>query len=156
VIGGLSREESAVKAENKPLLQPRSVDSTISIQEPLMRLFQERQSSILLIDSLDLLALMQQQLDHYPFRNQMTGVGSIKDYMNLALDMLNKAQIAVVCCESLKGLIYLHSKNIIHSDIKADFVGSPLWMAPDVIMLQGYSFKVTSRHITSLLVFASM
>ncbi len=86
----------------------------------------------------------------------MTGVGSIKDYMNLALDMLNKAQIAVVCCESLKGLIYLHSKNIIHSDIKADFVGSPLWMAPDVIMLQGYSFKVTSRHITSLLVFASM
>jgi serine/threonine protein kinase len=101
------------------------------------------------------------------------GVGSIKDYMNLALDVLNEAQIAVVCRECAQGLIYLHSKNIIHSDIKSanilltndcrvkladfgvstqlrkgamkveqtDFVGSPLWMAPEVIMLQGYTFK---------------
>lgn len=101
------------------------------------------------------------------------GVGSIKDYMNLALDVLSEAQIAVVCRECLKGLVYLHSKNIIHSDIKSanilltndcrvkladfgvstqlrkgamkveqtDFVGSPLWMAPEVIMLQGYTFK---------------
>jgi len=101
------------------------------------------------------------------------GVGSIKDYMTLAKECCDEDEIAVISRETLKGLIYLHSKNIIHSDIKSanillteegqvkladfgvstqlrrgatvveqtSFVGSPKWMAPEVILMEGYSNK---------------
>jgi serine/threonine protein kinase len=77
---------------------------------------------------------------------------------------LKEEQISVVCREALKGLAYLHERNIVHRDIKggniminfqgevklADFgvsaqltesinkkntfVGTPFWMSPEVIM----------------------
>ena len=45
--------------------------------------------------------------------------GSIKDVMKSTLETLDEVQLAFVCTETLKGLIYLHNMKIIHHDIKA-------------------------------------
>eukprot|EP01132_Coremiostelium_polycephalum_P005425 gene5425-6767_t len=85
---------------------------------------------------------------------------------------LTEAQIAYVCLESLKGLAYIHSQHRIHRDIKSDnillgsdgsvkladfgyaaqltaekqkritIVGTPYWMAPELIRGQNYDRKV--------------
>lgn len=99
------------------------------------------------------------------------GAGSISDMMKLCKSTLSEDQVAYVMKCSLQGLVYLHSKKIIHRDIKAgnillgargvpklaDFgvtgqltdtmakrntvVGSPFWMAPEVIKETGYGVK---------------
>ncbi|KAH3744672.1 Protein kinase domain [Pelomyxa schiedti] len=102
------------------------------------------------------------------------GCGSVKDMMKAAMDTLSEAQLAFICCETLKGLVHLHSINVIHHDIKAgniliteegqvkiadfglsqqyqdihsvkaeDFVGSPLYMSPEVLRKSKYNAKVT-------------
>ncbi|KAN0025603.1 hypothetical protein ACTFIU_002042 [Dictyostelium citrinum] len=85
---------------------------------------------------------------------------------------LVEAQIAYVCAETLKGLAYIHSQHRIHRDIKSDnillgsdgsvkladfgyaaqltkskqkrvtIVGTPYWMAPELIRGQNYDRKV--------------
>jgi serine/threonine protein kinase len=99
------------------------------------------------------------------------GVGSIKDIMQTCKDTLNEQQATYVIQQTLKGLVYLHSQNILHLDVKsanilvneegavkladfgvseqlsthrkegADYVGSPLFMAPEVIKKTGYLGK---------------
>ncbi|KAG6033410.1 hypothetical protein E4U41_006921 [Claviceps citrina] len=103
----------------------------------------------------------------------------VMDYMEAALNDIidNNAEIperhmATICREVCKGLHYLHSRRIIHRDIKSDnvlmdrsghvkitdfgfcakltgprckratVVGSPYWMAPEVVRHQDYSFKI--------------
>jgi len=99
-------------------------------------------------------------------------LGSVKDIMKLIVEPLEEAHTQYICVGILKGLIYLHSRDIIHLDVKAanvmltsngqvklgDFgvseqlrkgsltkskslVGSPLYMSPEVILANRYSYK---------------
>eukprot|EP00898_Chlorokybus_atmophyticus_P007116 jgi/Chlat1/7405/Chrsp6S00594 len=100
------------------------------------------------------------------------GGGSIADIMHVREAPLDEAQIAYVCRETLKGLAYLHSIGKVHRDIKcgnilmteqgevklADFgvaaqltrtmskrntfIGTPHWMAPEVIQESRYDGTV--------------
>ena len=109
--------------------------------------------------------------------------GSLSDIMNYIERPLNETEISAICRGVLEGLIYIHSKNRIHRDIKAanllltsdgdvklcDFgvsaqldnseaaktltkIGSPNWMAPEVILATGTDTKadIWSLGITAL------
>eukprot|EP01122_Echinamoeba_exundans_P000300 TRINITY_DN10274_c0_g1_i1.p1 TRINITY_DN10274_c0_g1~~TRINITY_DN10274_c0_g1_i1.p1 ORF type:complete len:684 (+),score=171.91 TRINITY_DN10274_c0_g1_i1:66-2117(+) len=110
------------------------------------------------------------------------GLGSIKDMMKTTMETLNERQVAYIMRETLRGLTYLHAMKILHLDVKAanilatekgevkltdfgvseqiqsnikeakDYVGSPLFMAPEVIMKSGYNSKadIWSLGITAI------
>jgi len=98
-------------------------------------------------------------------------VGSVKDIMKLSDEPLSLAQCRYVVLHTLKGLTYMHAVGILHLDIKAanilltengvikladfgvsqvlknvemthtDYIGSPLFMAPEIIKKEGFNNK---------------
>jgi len=110
------------------------------------------------------------------------GVGSVKDIIKISHDTLSERQAQYVLKCTVKGLSCLHTNNILHLDIKsanilmtddgevklADFgvstqlsrpyltatqyVGSPLFMAPEVVLKDKYNNKadIWSLGITAI------
>eukprot|EP01127_Copromyxa_protea_P000606 TRINITY_DN1051_c0_g2_i3.p1 TRINITY_DN1051_c0_g2~~TRINITY_DN1051_c0_g2_i3.p1 ORF type:complete len:646 (-),score=76.85 TRINITY_DN1051_c0_g2_i3:1099-3036(-) len=110
------------------------------------------------------------------------GVGSVKDVMKITDEVLSESQIAYVLQQTLKGLCHLHQRGILHLDIKAanilltddgevkladfgvsealktgfvvatDYVGSPLFMSPEVIRKDKYNDRtdIWSLGITTI------
>ncbi|KAG2736342.1 hypothetical protein G9P44_000432 [Scheffersomyces stipitis] len=98
--------------------------------------------------------------------------GSLTEIIENNEFKLSERQIATICFETLKGLQHLHKKHIIHRDIKSDnvlldakgnvkitdfgfcakltdqrnkratMVGTPYWMAPEVVKQKEYDEKV--------------
>ncbi|KAL6449570.1 CLA4 Serine/threonine-protein kinase CLA4 [Candida maltosa Xu316] len=98
--------------------------------------------------------------------------GSLTEIIENNECKLSEKQIATICFETLKGLQHLHKKHIIHRDIKSDnvlldaygnvkitdfgfcakltdqrnkratMVGTPYWMAPEVVKQKEYDEKV--------------
>ena len=98
--------------------------------------------------------------------------GSLTDIIDNNNNKITEEQIACICYETTKGLQHLHRKNFIHRDIKSDnvlldkygnvkitdfgfcakltnekskratMVGTPYWMAPEVVRQKEYDEKV--------------
>ncbi|VUZ39236.1 unnamed protein product [Hymenolepis diminuta] len=87
-------------------------------------------------------------------------LGSVADILKVQQDPLKECEISCIVSEVLNGLVYIHSQKFIHRDIKAanvlftesggvkigdfgsvsfkspanSFVGTPYWIAPEVIL----------------------
>eukprot|EP01102_Stenamoeba_stenopodia_P021944 TRINITY_DN8973_c0_g1_i2.p1 TRINITY_DN8973_c0_g1~~TRINITY_DN8973_c0_g1_i2.p1 ORF type:complete len:622 (-),score=153.34 TRINITY_DN8973_c0_g1_i2:74-1939(-) len=98
------------------------------------------------------------------------GLGSVRDMLEVREKGLSEEHIMMILLGVVKGLLYLHAMKVVHRDVKAanilldekatikiadfgvsgqlaqgseltDKIGSPLWMAPEVIAQENYDEK---------------
>lgn len=142
-------------------LQPRK---ELVVNEILVM---KESSNLNIVNYLDSFLVKNQEL--WVVMEYMEG-GALTDVIDN--NKLNEFQIACICFETCKGLQHLHSQNIIHRDIKSDnvlmdsygrvkitdfgfcakltdqkskratMVGTPYWMAPEVVKQKEYGAKV--------------
>ncbi|KAK6205213.1 kinase-like domain-containing protein [Scheffersomyces amazonensis] len=116
-------------------------------------------------------AYLKSPTDLWVIMEYMEG-GSLTEIIENNEFKLTERQISTICFETLKGLQHLHKKHIIHRDIKSDnvlldalgnvkitdfgfcakltdqrnkratMVGTPYWMAPEVVKQKEYDAKV--------------
>ncbi|EDR28356.1 serine/threonine protein kinase, putative [Entamoeba dispar SAW760] len=116
---------------------------------------------------------------------EICGAGSVCDIMHILNATLDEREIQIILKDTLHGLAYLHKMHMIHRDIKAanilvsddgvcklaDFgvstkmggtnklqktlIGTPYWMAPEVILESGHNEKadIWSVGITAIEMF---
>lgn len=144
-------------------LQPRK---ELIINEILVMKDSQHKNIVNFLDS-----YLRNNSDLWVIMEYMEG-GSLTEVIENNEFKLSEKQIAIICLETLKGLQHLHRKHIIHRDIKSDnvlldargnvkitdfgfcakltdqrnkratMVGTPYWMAPEVVKQKEYDEKV--------------
>lgn len=158
----LNNEKVAIKQMDL-LVQPHK---DLLINEILIMKDSQHKNIVNFLDS-----YLRNDNDLWVIMEYMEG-GSLYEVIENNEFKLSEAQIAVICRGTLLGLQHLHEKNIIHRDIKSDnvlldskgnvkitdfgfcaklteqrakratMVGTPYWMAPEVVKQKEYDAKV--------------
>lgn len=158
----LNNEKVAIKQMDL-LVQPHK---DLLINEILIMKDSQHKNIVNFLDS-----YLRNDNDLWVIMEYMEG-GSLYEVIENNEFKLSEAQISVICRGTLQGLQHLHEKNIIHRDIKSDnvlldskgnvkitdfgfcaklteqrakratMVGTPYWMAPEVVKQKEYDAKV--------------
>lgn len=168
--GAVYLAESLTTGNNKVAIKQMDLNAQprkeLIINEILVMKDSQHKNIVNFLDS-----YLRGNLDLWVIMEYMEG-GSLTEVIENNEFKLSERQISTICFETLKGLQHLHKKHIIHRDIKSDnvlldskgnvkitdfgfcakltdqrnkratMVGTPYWMAPEVVKQKEYDEKV--------------